>query len=134
MAFNLRILFLITSALLLLLGDRPSIVLADEIMAPAGQASPPTGKFHLRLLERGLGSGSGAVYKNRHLRSDLMQEVRKVLPINAQPRVLEVVDFQVDDADVFDGNSKRFDDYGHSRFGKRNEFDDYGHSRFGRKK
>lgn len=30
--------------------------------------------------------------------------------------------------------NKRFDDYGHMRFGKRNEdqFDDYGHLRFGR--
>lgn len=126
-------LLLITSALLLsdLPGDR--LVLAEEMMAPAGQALPPSsaaGKFHFRLLERG---GGGALFKNRHLRSDLLQEVRKVLPANAQPRVLEVVDFQVDDGDVFDGNSKRFDDYGHSRFGKRNEFDDYGHSRFGRK-
>lgn len=98
-------------------------MLAEE--ATSGQVPPPSqgsGKFHLRLLER-------MPFKNRHLRSDFLEE-RKV---NSQPRVLEVVDFQVDDDGVFDGNSKRFDDYGHSRFGKRNNFDDYGHSRFGRK-
>lgn len=39
-----------------------------------------------------------------------------------------------DDDDLFD-MSKKIDDYGHMRFGKRGEgdqFDDYGHMRFGR--
>lgn len=40
----------------------------------------------------------------------------------------------VDDEDV----EKRFDDYGHMRFGKRggegDQFDDYGHMRFGRRR
>lgn len=119
----MKILLLVTIALLLGGIPYPRIVLAEE--ATSGQVPPPSqgsGKFHLRLLER-------MPYKNRHLRSDFLEE-RKV---NSQPRVLEVVDFQVDDDGVFDGNSKRFDDYGHSRFGKRNNFDDYGHSRFGRK-
>ena len=101
--------------------------MADELLLPqpahqsSSSSSATGGKYHVRMLER------GSPFKNRHLRSDFLEEVR-----NAQPRVLEVVDFPMEDADVFDGNSKRFDDYGHSRFGKRNGFDDYGHSRFGR--
>lgn len=100
----------------------------EEVAPPP--ALTPNGKFHLRLLER------AASLKNRHSRSDLSDGggggVRKL--VNSQPLLMEVVDFQVDDDDVFDRNSKRFDDYGHSRFGKRNEFDDYGHSRYGRRK
>lgn len=128
MGSSLKILLLLTSALLF--SDNPRVVLAEENVPSSGPASPPSssGKLHLRFLERG-----NSAFYNRHLRSERLQDARKVLPLNAQPRVLEVVDFQLDDADVFDGNSKRFDDYGHSRFGKRNNFDDYGHSRFGRK-
>ncbi len=49
---------------------------------------------------------------------------------------------QLDDDDVFteDENNfrkRQYDDYGHMRFGKRNQpskdFDDYGHLRFGKK-
>lgn len=129
MGSSLKVIVLVTCALILQLYNTPSAaVLADEVSG--GQVPPPSqpGKFHLRILER------ASAFKNRQLRSDLLEEVRKVMPVNTRPRVLEVVDFQLqDDGDVFDGNSKRFDDYGHSRFGKRNEFDDYGHSRFGRK-
>lgn len=43
------------------------------------------------------------------------------------------IDLLVDDDDLID-NSKRYDDYGHMRFGKRDEhFDDYGHMRFGKR-
>ncbi|XP_055599516.1 uncharacterized protein LOC129748791 [Uranotaenia lowii] len=44
------------------------------------------------------------------------------------------------DVNLFDGDDieKRFDDYGHMRFGKRggegDQFDDYGHMRFGRRR
>lgn len=44
-----------------------------------------------------------------------------------------------DEESSFGDISKRFDDYGHMRFGKRgaaegDQFDDYGHSRFGRRR
>lgn len=68
-----------------------------------------------------------ALRKNHHL----LEDARRI--VNSHPRVLEVVDLD-DVEDLFEGNSKRVDDYGHSRFGKRNEFDDYGHSRFGKRK
>lgn len=44
------------------------------------------------------------------------------------------IDLVVDDDDMFD-KSKRYDDYGHMRFGKRQDerFDDYGHMRFGKR-
>lgn len=49
---------------------------------------------------------------------------------------LENGDFVVDDDDILLDMSKKFDDYGHMRFGKRggdgDQFDDYGHMRFGR--
>lgn len=45
------------------------------------------------------------------------------------------LDILLDD-DLTDAKAKRYDDYGHSRFGKRgggeDSFDDYGHMRFGR--
>jgi hypothetical protein len=43
---------------------------------------------------------------------------------NVPPPALEFDTF--DDSNDFD---KRFDDYGHLRFGKRDNFDDYGHMR-----
>lgn len=50
--------------------------------------------------------------------------------------LLENGDFIVDDDDILLDMSKKFDDYGHMRFGKRggdgDQFDDYGHMRFGR--
>lgn len=133
MASSWKTLLLITSLLLCngpLLG--PTVVVAEELAAPASQpvSSAGSGKFHLRLLDR------AAPFKRSHIRNgggaDLLQDMRKM--VNGQPRVLEVVDFQLDDGDLFDSNSKRFDDYGHPRYGKRNEFDDYGHSRYGRRK
>lgn len=44
------------------------------------------------------------------------------------------LDLLVDDDDFLD-KSKRYDDYGHMRFGKRgdDQFDDYGHMRFGKR-
>lgn len=44
------------------------------------------------------------------------------------------IDLVVDDDDPFD-KTKRYDDYGHMRFGKRQDeqFDDYGHMRFGKR-
>lgn len=44
------------------------------------------------------------------------------------------IDLVVDDDDSFD-KTKRYDDYGHMRFGKRQDeqFDDYGHMRFGKR-
>ncbi|XP_055712305.1 uncharacterized protein LOC129807218 [Phlebotomus papatasi] len=47
--------------------------------------------------------------------------------------------FEEDEDNPFGDISKRFDDYGHMRFGKRaggegDQFDDYGHMRFGRRR
>lgn len=118
MEYFTTVLLLITSVLFL---SGAPVTHGEEVM---GGAPGGAGKFHLKLLEQG-------IKKNHHGRGDLLEEVRKV--INSHPRILEVVD--LDDAeDMFDGNSKRVDDYGHSRFGKRNEFDDYGHWRYGKKK
>lgn len=98
-------------------------VVCDEMMIPNG-ASPQSAsaKYHLRRLDQ-----MAALRKNHHL----LEDARRI--VNSHPRVLEVVDLD-DVEDLFEGNSKRVDDYGHSRFGKRNEFDDYGHSRFGKRK
>ncbi|XP_075167445.1 drosulfakinin [Haematobia irritans] len=49
------------------------------------------------------------------------------------PSNMDLVDFLLEYED--DDRNKRFDDYGHMRFGKRGgeeQFDDYGHMRFGR--
>ena len=40
-------------------------------------------------------------------------------------------DFVIDD-DTIDFSKRQSDDYGHMRFGKREQFEDYGHMRFGR--
>lgn len=51
----------------------------------------------------------------------------KIIPIE--------LDLLLDDEEMFD-KSKRYDDYGHMRFGKRggeDQFDDYGHMRFGKR-
>lgn len=51
----------------------------------------------------------------------------KIIPIE--------VDLLLDDDEMYD-KSKRYDDYGHMRFGKRggeDQFDDYGHMRFGKR-
>lgn len=95
------------------------------------------------LHENGISAGNGngksnsgaAYYAAKHnLRTLLMaprdyqQKLRSRIPLN-----LDLMDFllEYDDED----RSKRFDDYGHMRFGKRGgeeQFDDYGHMRFGR--
>lgn len=51
----------------------------------------------------------------------------KIIPIE--------LDLLLDDEEM-DDKSKRYDDYGHMRFGKRggeDQFDDYGHMRFGKR-
>ena len=76
-------------------------------------------------------SGSGSLFSGgrRNLRSiygsKMFQISRSKIPIE--------LDLLVDNDDG--EKSKRFDDYGHMRFGKRGgeeQFDDYGHMRFGR--
>lgn len=64
--------------------------------------------------------------------------------LGSQQRVLQLsrskipieLDLLLDDDEGFD-KSKRYDDYGHMRFGKRaggeDQFDDYGHMRFGKR-
>ncbi|PSN53545.1 hypothetical protein C0J52_09179 [Blattella germanica] len=53
----------------------------------------------------------------------------RLVPIEAPADVLN--DFVIDD-DVVDFSKRQSEDYGHFRFGKREQFDDYGHMRFGR--
>lgn len=74
---------------------------------------------------------------NRNIRAPFSNSISQRLvpaPIShskIQPLELDLV---VDDDDFFD-KSKRYDDYGHMRFGKRGDdkFDDYGHMRFGKR-
>ncbi|XP_016950713.1 drosulfakinins [Drosophila biarmipes] len=56
------------------------------------------------------------------------------VPLISRPLMPVEMDLLVDN-DVDRTKAKRFDDYGHMRFGKRggdDQFDDYGHMRFGR--
>lgn len=53
----------------------------------------------------------------------------RLVPLEPATDVLN--DFVIDD-EVMDFNKRLSDDYGHMRFGKREQFDDYGHMRFGR--
>ncbi|EDW81440.1 uncharacterized protein Dwil_GK11022 [Drosophila willistoni] len=75
-----------------------------------------TGRFENRRNQRSIGFGPKS-----------MKISRSRIPIE--------LDFLLDNDDER-LKSKRFDDYGHMRFGKRgggeDQFDDYGHMRFGR--
>lgn len=73
-------------------------------------------RYHRSPMNSGnLGSGSKALLPRS-----------KIIPIE--------LDLLLDDEEMYD-KSKRYDDYGHMRFGKRGEdqFDDYGHMRFGKR-
>lgn len=77
---------------------------------------------------------------------NLNRNIRAPIGVNGRgPRIIPVaiphtkfqpleIDLVVDDDDPFD-KTKRYDDYGHMRFGKRQDeqFDDYGHMRFGKR-
>ncbi|EDV41868.1 uncharacterized protein Dana_GF19919 [Drosophila ananassae] len=57
------------------------------------------------------------------------------LPIFSRPIIPIELDLIMDTDEEIRPKTKRFDDYGHMRFGKRggdDQFDDYGHMRFGR--
>lgn len=74
---------------------------------------------------------------NRNIRAPFSNSIgQRLVPAavshaNMQPLELDLL---VDDDDFID-KSKRYDDYGHMRFGKRgdDQFDDYGHMRFGKR-
>lgn len=72
---------------------------------------------------------------NRNIRAPFSntigQRMAAIAPRKVQPLELDLL---VDDDDFID-KSKRYDDYGHMRFGKRgdDQFDDYGHMRFGKR-
>lgn len=73
---------------------------------------------------------------NRNIRTPFSNSIgqRSVPAIpHSKGQPLEL-DLLVDDDDFID-KSKRYDDYGHMRFGKRgdDQFDDYGHMRFGKR-
>lgn len=81
---------------------------------------------------------SGKDAYKRYLRSSVGdgQAPQKVLQLSRSKIPIEL-DLLLDDDESFD-KSKRYDDYGHMRFGKRNgggedQFDDYGHMRFGKR-
>lgn len=74
----------------------------------------------------------------RFLRSSIdamgnMPGSQRVLQISRSKIPIEL-DLLLDEDEGYD-KSKRYDDYGHMRFGKRGEdpFDDYGHMRFGKR-
>lgn len=72
--------------------------------------------------------------QNRPLRSNINFATLPKLVQLSRSKAPSEFDILNDDDDLFDIN-KKFDDYGHMRFGKRGEgdqFDDYGHMRFGR--
>lgn len=91
-----------------------------------------------------LNGGVGAARSNYRLRNALAMAnanggLRSAMAndMAARPKVPIEMDLLVDDDDLYlYDKSKRYDDYGHMRFGKRSEgdqFDDYGHMRFGKK-
>lgn len=87
-------------------------------------------------IHGGGGSNSGRVRRistrfglNNNYPNKFQQIPRTRFPLD--------LDLLTDDDDLLFDMSKRMDDYGHMRFGKRNggegdQFDDYGHMRFGR--
>lgn len=82
--------------------------------------------------------GNKQTYK-RFLRSSLennnLGSQQRVLQLSRSKIPIEL-DLLLDEDESFD-KSKRYDDYGHMRFGKRaggeDQFDDYGHMRFGKR-
>lgn len=74
---------------------------------------------------------------NRNIRAPFTNSIgQRLAPASVQRSKIQPLelDLVVDDDDFFD-KSKRYDDYGHMRFGKRgdDQFDDYGHMRFGKR-
>lgn len=73
---------------------------------------------------------------NRNIRTPFSNSLSQQRAVQlARSKIPIEMDFLMDDDDLYD-KSKRYDDYGHMRFGKRNgddQFDDYGHMRFGKR-
>lgn len=73
---------------------------------------------------------------NRNIRTPFSNSISPRLAPAIQHKIQPLeLDLLVDDDDFID-KSKRYDDYGHMRFGKRggdDQFDDYGHMRFGKR-
>lgn len=72
---------------------------------------------------------------NRNIRTPFSNTIGQRLTSAGQHKIQPLeLDLLVDDDDFID-KSKRYDDYGHMRFGKRgdDQFDDYGHMRFGKR-
>ena len=72
---------------------------------------------------------------NRNIRTPFSSSISQRLASVGQHKIQPLeLDLLVDDDDIID-KSKRYDDYGHMRFGKRgdDQFDDYGHMRFGKR-
>nr|Q295C6.2 RecName: Full=Drosulfakinins; Contains: RecName: Full=Drosulfakinin-0; Short=DSK-0; Contains: RecName: Full=Drosulfakinin-1; AltName: Full=Drosulfakinin I; Short=DSK-I; Contains: RecName: Full=Drosulfakinin-2; AltName: Full=Drosulfakinin II; Short=DSK-II; Flags: Precursor [Drosophila pseudoobscura pseudoobscura] len=108
---------------------------------PSQTASVEVGKEERRLqdLDPKMGSEAGNTDglslarfgSRRHQRSTGFGHR---VPIISRPVIPIELDLLMDNEDDRT-MSKRFDDYGHMRFGKRggdDQFDDYGHMRFGR--
>lgn len=75
---------------------------------------------------------------NRNIRAPFSNSIgQRLVPAISHSKMQPLeLDLLVDDDDFLD-KSKRYDDYGHMRFGKRaggdDQFDDYGHMRFGKR-
>lgn len=82
--------------------------------------SPPRSLNYKRFLRSSIGASS-------------IGSSQRVLSHSKIPIELDLL---LDDDEMYD-KSKRYDDYGHMRFGKRaggeEQFDDYGHMRFGKR-
>ncbi|XP_014097487.2 callisulfakinin [Bactrocera oleae] len=92
-----------------------------------GNGAP--GSVPLRPLN---GINGRRIFENRRNLQSIYGFSPKMLQVPRSKIPIEL-DFLIENEDV--DRSKRFDDYGHMRFGKRGgeeQFDDYGHMRFGR--
>ncbi|KAI8033669.1 drosulfakinins [Drosophila gunungcola] len=115
------------------------------VPVPAQTTSMETAKEERRLqeLESKMGAESDQSNSNfagpsfsrfgdRHIQKTLSFGRR--VPMISRPMMPIELDLLMDNDDDRT-KAKRFDDYGHMRFGKRggdDQFDDYGHMRFGR--
>ncbi|EDV94462.1 drosulfakinins [Drosophila grimshawi] len=124
------------SSAFLLLGFTVYFFLVVPTLSHAGSVEPAKEELQLEPkleLESGHVPGPSLVHfgnSRRNLRS--IGFGHRFFPITRSKIPIEL-EMLVENDEI--ERPKRFDDYGHMRFGKRNgddQFDDYGHMRFGR--
>lgn len=106
---------------------QPSSSMGTAETVSNGRTNSDRNRLGFRALSYGLNF-------NRNIRSPFSNSLSQHRIVQVQKIPIEM-DLLMDDDDLYD-KSKRFDDYGHMRFGKRagdDQFDDYGHMRFGKR-